>query len=75
MRLTYLLAGALIVSFAGAAVAAQNQFFIVQDKDKHCRIIESEPDVSDKQSVQVGKEFYQTREEAEKVICPKPGLS
>ena len=69
------LAAALILGFAGAAVAAQNQFFIVQDKDKNCRIIESKPDVADKQVLQVGKEVYQTREEAEvdiKVICVTP---
>jgi hypothetical protein len=75
MKLSHLLAAALIVGFAGTAVAAQNQFFIVKDKDKHCRIIESKPDVADKQSIQVGKEVYQTREEAEvdiKVICVTP---
>lgn len=75
MKLNYVQAAALIVGFAGAAVAAQNQFFIVQDKDKNCRIIESKPDVSDKQTIQVGKQVYQTREEAEvdiKVICVKP---
>jgi glucose dehydrogenase len=65
MKLTYVLATALILGTAGAAVAAQNQFFIVQDKDKNCRIIESKPDVADKQVVQLGKEVYQTREEAE----------
>ena len=75
MKLNYVLAAALSVGFAGAAVAAQNQFFIVQDKDKNCGIIESKPDVSDKQTIQVGKQVYQTREEAEvdiKVICVKP---
>jgi hypothetical protein len=75
MKLNYALAAALILGFAGAAVATQNQFFIVQDKDKHCRIIESKPDVADKQTLQVGKEVYQTREEAEvdiKVICVTP---
>ena len=75
MKLNYSIAVALIIGFAGAAVAAQNQFFIVQDKDKNCRIIESKPDVADKQTIQVGKEVYQTREEAEvdiKVICVKP---
>jgi len=72
MKLNYALAAALILGSAGAA---QHQFFIVQDKDKNCRIVESKPDVADKQVVQVGKEVYQTREEAEvdiKVICVTP---
>ncbi|MGO8841290.1 MAG: hypothetical protein ACLQF1_09210 [Methyloceanibacter sp.] len=75
MKLNYALVAALILGFAGAAVAAQHQFFIVQDKDKNCRIVESKPDVADKQVVQVGKEVYQTREEAEvdiKVIRVTP---
>jgi hypothetical protein len=75
MKLNYVLAAALIVSFAGAAVAEQNQFFIVQDKDKNCRIIEGKPDVVEDQTMKVGKQSYPTREEAEvdiKVVCVKP---
>jgi pyruvate/2-oxoglutarate dehydrogenase complex dihydrolipoamide dehydrogenase (E3) component len=75
MKLNYLLAAALIVGFAGAAVAEQNKFFIVQDKDKNCRIIEGKADVVDNQTVKVGKESYPSREEAEvdiKVVCVNP---
>jgi hypothetical protein len=75
MKLNYVLAAALIVGFAGAAVAAQNQFFIVQDKDKHCRIIEGKPDVVVDQTMKVGKQSYPSREEAEvdiKVVCVNP---
>jgi hypothetical protein len=65
MKFTYVLAAALILGFAGAAVAAENHFFIVKDKDKNCRIITEKPKIEDKQVVQIGKEVYQTREEAE----------
>jgi len=78
MKLNDILVAALIVGFAGAAVAEQNQFFIVQDKDKNCRIIEGKPDVVEDQTMKVGKQSYPTREEAEvdiKVVCVKPQRS
>ena len=41
MTLKFALATALVLGFAGAAVAADgSQFIIIKDKSKHCRIIE-----------------------------------
>lgn len=64
MKITYLFAGVLILGFAGAAVA-DDQFFVVQLKDKSWRVITEKSTIDGKEVMQVGKQVYQTREEAE----------
>ena len=74
MSLKYALTAILVLGFAGCALAA-NQFYIVQDKDKNCRVVEEKPVSDETMVVQIGKQAYQTREEAEadiKVVCVKP---
>ena len=64
----YLLATALLVAFAGSALA--QEFFIVQGPDKKCKVVEKRP--TEKTIVVLGDKAYVTREEAErqlKVVC------
>jgi hypothetical protein len=75
MKITYLFAGVLILGFAGAAVADDQFFVFIQLKDKNCRVITDKATIDGKEVMQVGKQVYQTREEAEaniKVICVNP---
>jgi hypothetical protein len=63
-----------VLAFAMPAMAADG-FVIVKDKDKHCRIIENKVVSADELKMQVGKQSYPTREEANidvKVICDTP---
>jgi hypothetical protein len=73
MSLKYALAAALVVGFAGAAVAADgSQFVIIKDKNQHCRVIEQNLVSEDELGMQIGKQAYPTREEANidvKVVC------
>jgi hypothetical protein len=64
----YVLATAVLVAFAGPALA--QEFFIVRGPDKKCQIVEKRP--TEKTIVVIGDKAYVTREEAEKqlkVIC------
>ena len=69
----YTLAAALIFGFAGAAIAADaSQFVIIKDANKHCRIIDKKLVSEDELGMQIGKQGYPTREEANidvQVIC------
>jgi hypothetical protein len=69
----YTVAAALIFGFAGTAIAADaGQFVIIKDANKHCRIIEKNLVSDDELGMQIGKQGYPTREEANidvKVIC------
>lgn len=69
----YTLAAALIFGFAGAAIAADaSQFVIIKDANQHCRIIDKKLVSEDELGMQIGKQGYPTREEANidvQVIC------
>ena len=72
----YTLAAALIFGFAGAAIAADaSQFVIIKDANQHCRIIDKKLVSEDELGMQIGKQAYPTREEANidvKVLCDTP---
>ena len=76
MSSKYVLAAALVVGFAasgfaGTAFAADN-FLIIKDANKHCRIIEKNLVSEDELGMQIGKQGYPSRDEANidvKVIC------
>ncbi|MGH6735101.1 MAG: hypothetical protein ACRECX_03345 [Methyloceanibacter sp.] len=69
----YVFAAALVLGFAGAAIAADaSQFVIIKDANKHCRVIEKHLVSEDELGMQIGKQAYPSREEANidvKVIC------
>jgi hypothetical protein len=69
----YTLAAALVLAFAGTAIAADtSQFVIIKDANKHCRVIEKKLVSEDELGMQIGKQGYPTREEANidvQVIC------
>ena len=70
----YALAAAVVLGFAGAAVAA-DQFVIIKDKNKNCRVIEQHMVSEDQLTMQIGKQGYPSREEANidvKVLCNTP---
>lgn len=73
MTLKYALAAALVVGFAGAAAAADgSQFVIIKDKNQHCRIVEQNLVSEDELGMQIGKQAYPSRDEANidlKVVC------
>ncbi len=74
MTMKYILAAALVFGFVGAASAA-NQFVIIKDKNQHCRAIEQNVVSEDQLGMQVGKQSYGSREEANidvKVLCDTP---
>lgn len=71
MKLKYALTAALVLGFAAPAFAADN-FLIIKDKDKHCRVIEQKTVSEDQLGMQIGKQAYPSREEANidvKVLC------
>jgi opacity protein-like surface antigen len=72
----YALTAALVLGFAGAAFAADgSQFVIIKDKNKNCRIIEQNLVSEDQLTMQIGKQGYPSREEANidvKVLCNTP---
>ncbi|MGZ8400312.1 MAG: hypothetical protein ACXWVI_03290 [Methyloceanibacter sp.] len=69
----YVLTAAIVFGFAGVALAADgSQFVIIKDKDQHCRVIEQNMVSEEQLGMQVGKQAYPSREEANidvKVIC------
>jgi hypothetical protein len=74
MKLKYVLTAALVLGFAAPVLAADN-FLIIKDKDKHCRVIEQKTVSEDQLGMQIGKQAYPTREEANvdvKVLCDTP---
>jgi hypothetical protein len=71
MKLKYALTAALVLGFTMPAMAADS-FLIIKDQNKHCRVIENNVVSEDQMKMQVGKQSYPTREEANidvKVIC------
>ncbi len=73
MTLKFALAAAVVLGFAGAAVAADaNQFIIIKDKSQHCRVVEKKVVSEDELGMQVGKQGYPSMDEANidlKVVC------
>ena len=65
MSLKYVLTAAVVLGFAGTAVAADaSQFVIIKDKNQNCRVVEKKV-VSDAElGEQVGKQAYPSFEEA-----------
>ena len=71
MQLKYALTAALVLGFATPVLAADG-FVIIKDKNKHCRVIEQKTVSEDQLTMQVGKQGYPSREEADidvKVLC------
>ena len=71
MQLKYALTTALVLGFATPVLAADG-FVIIKDKNKHCRVIEQKTVSEDQLTMQVGKQGYPSREEADidvKVLC------
>jgi len=71
MKLKYALTAALVLGFAVPAFAADG-FVILKDYNKHCRVIEQKTVSEDQLTMQIGKQGYPTREEANidvKVLC------
>ena len=73
MTFKFALATALVLGFAGAAVAADaSQFVIIKDKNQHCRVVEKNVVSEQELGMQVGKQAYGTMDEANidlKVVC------
>ena len=71
--LKYTLTAALVLGFAGTALAIENpKFVIVQDENKNCRVIEHSQATDTELGMIIGKNGYPTRDEAAldlKVIC------
>jgi hypothetical protein len=76
MTVKYVLAAALVLGLTASAFAADgSQFVIIKDKNKHCRIIQQNMVSDDQLTMQVGKQGYPTRDEANidvKVLCDTP---
>ncbi len=76
MSVKYALAAVLVLGFAGTAIAADaDQFVIVKDANKHCRVIEKQVASESNLGEQVGKQAYPSFEEATidlKVVCENP---
>jgi hypothetical protein len=73
MTLKYVLATALVLGFAGTAIAADtSQFVIIKDANKHCRVVEKNLVSEDELGMQIGKQGYPSYDEANidlKVVC------
>ena len=71
--LKFALTAASALGFAGTALAADsNSFVIIKDKSQNCRVIEQKTVSEDQLGMQVGKQSYGSREEANidvKVLC------
>jgi hypothetical protein len=71
--LKYALATAAVLGFVGTAIAADaGQFVIIQDANKHCRVVEKNVVSEDELGMQIGKQAYPSYEEANidlKVVC------
>jgi hypothetical protein len=76
MSLKYVLTPAVVLAFAGTAIAADtSQFVIIKDKSQHGRVIEKKLVSEDQLGEQVGKQAYPSFEEANidlKVVCENP---
>jgi len=64
-----MLAAAIVLCFSVPALAATKGFYVIQDKDRQCRVVDLPSDTSIKRlGTRVGREVYGTREEAEAVM-------
>jgi hypothetical protein len=76
MSLKYVLTTAVVIGFAGTAIAADtSQFVIIKDKNQNCRVIDKKLVSEDQLGEQVGKQAYPSFEEANidlKVVCENP---
>jgi hypothetical protein len=73
MAYRFVLIAALALAFADPALA---NWWIVRASDKKCLVVDMEPTGNDKTVAKVGKDVYQTREEAEadvKRLCKESG--
>ena len=69
MGYRFLLITALLLAFAHPALA---NWWIVRAADEKCLVVDIEPSGNDKNVTKVGKDLYQTREQAEadvKKLC------
>jgi hypothetical protein len=63
--LKYALAAALVLGFAGTAIAIENpKFVIVQDENQNCRVIEHSRATDAELGMIIGKDGYPTHEAA-----------
>ena len=72
MAYRFLLIAFLLLAFADPALA---NWWIVRAADEKCLVVDIEPDANDKNVTKVGKDVYQTQEQAEadvKVVCKEP---
>jgi hypothetical protein len=73
MSLKIALTAAVVLGFAGSALAADaSQFVIIKDKNQHCRVVEKKVVSENELGMQVGKQAYPSYEEANidlKVVC------
>jgi hypothetical protein len=71
--LKYTLAAALVLGFAGSAIAIENpKFVIVQDANNQCRVIQKHLASEAELGAMIGKDGYPSHQEAEldrQVIC------
>ena len=71
--LKFALTAAVVLGFAGAALAADaSQFVIIKDKNQHCRVVEQNMVSEEELGMQVGKQAYPSMDEANidlKVVC------
>jgi hypothetical protein len=69
----FALTAAVVLGFAGPALAADaGQFVIIQDANKDCRVVEKKVVSEAELGMQIGKQGYPSREEANidlKVVC------
>jgi hypothetical protein len=72
----YAFAAALVLGFAGTAIAADaSQFVIIKDANQHCRVVEKRVTSESDLGEQVGKQAYPSFEEASidlKVVSENP---
>jgi hypothetical protein len=72
----YAFAAALVLGFAGSALAtADDQFVIIKDANRYCRVVEKDVASESNLGEQVGKQAYPSFEEATidlKVACEDP---
>ena len=65
MRRLLICIAVIIVAISGAANSALANWWIVRSADKECLVVDIEPTGKDKGVTKVGKDVYQTAEQAE----------
>ena len=75
MAYKFLLITVILLAFANPALA---NWWIVRAADEKCLVVDIEPSDKDKDVTKVGKDVYQTREQAEadvKGLCKEPNAA